>query len=36
MPTPYYVTFNQVKELGGKVKEGAKSVPLVYTTLYTP
>lgn len=30
MPTPYYVTFNQVKELGGKVKEGAKSVPLVY------
>lgn len=30
MPTPYYVTFNQVKQLGGKVKEGAKSVPLVY------
>lgn len=30
MPTPYYITFNQVKDLGGKVKEGAKSVPLVY------
>ena len=30
MPTPFYVTFNQVKQLGGKVKEGAKSVPLVY------
>ncbi len=30
MPTPYYVTFNQVKTLKGKVKEGAKSIPLVY------
>lgn len=30
MPTPYYVTFNQVNQLKGQVKEGAKSVPLVY------
>lgn len=30
MPTPYYLTYNQAKKLGGSVKEGAKSIPLVY------
>jgi antirestriction protein ArdC len=30
MPTPYYLTFKQVKDLKGKVKKGAKSIPLVY------
>jgi antirestriction protein ArdC len=30
MPTPYYVTFEQAKKLGGSVKKGAKAVPLIY------
>jgi len=27
---PYYLTFNQVKALGGRVKKGSKSFPVVY------
>jgi len=27
---PYYLTFNQAKELGGKVKKGAKSLQVIY------
>lgn len=34
MPTPYYLTFNQVKKLKGTVKKGAKSVPLVYYNFF--
>lgn len=29
-PTPYYLTPNQIKGLGGSIAKGAKSVPLVY------
>jgi antirestriction protein ArdC len=27
---PFYLTFNQAKSLGGKIKKGAKSIPVVY------
>ncbi len=27
---PYFLTFLQAKELGGKIKKGAKSIPVVY------
>jgi len=30
MPTPYYLTFNQIKDLKGELKKGSKGVPLVY------
>ena len=30
MPTPYYLTANQIINLGGQINKGAKSVPLVY------
>lgn len=29
-PEPYYLTFNQVKKLGGKVKKGSKARQVVY------
>jgi antirestriction protein ArdC len=28
--TPYYLTFKQAQELGGKVKKGSKSIPICY------
>lgn len=28
--SPYFLTFKQVKELGGSVKKGSKSIPLVF------
>lgn len=30
MKTPYYLTSNQIKKLGGFINKGSKSVPLVY------
>lgn len=30
MPTPFYVTANQIKTLKANIKKGAKTVPLVY------
>lgn len=27
---PYYLTFNQIKELGGKLKKGSKGMPILY------
>ncbi|TYB78345.1 ArdC family protein [Bizionia myxarmorum] len=30
MPTPYYLTGKQIKDLGGNIKKGSKTVPLVY------
>lgn len=32
--SPYWLTFNQAKELGGHVKKGAKSVPVVFWKVY--
>tara|TARA_R110002096_G_scaffold143681_5_gene299956 strand:+ start:675 stop:1574 length:900 start_codon:yes stop_codon:yes gene_type:complete len=31
---PYYLTFKQAKELGGTVKKGSKSVPVLYWNFY--
>ena len=28
--SPYYLTYKQVRDLGGKVKQGAKGVPIIY------
>jgi antirestriction protein ArdC len=33
-PIPYFLTFNQVKELGGKVKKGAKAEMVIYFKVY--
>lgn len=30
MPTPYYLTATQIEKLKGRIKKGAKSIPLVY------
>ena len=30
MTTPYYLTSTQMEKLGGRIKKGAKSIPLVY------
>jgi len=30
MPTPYYLTATQIDKMGGSIKKGSKSVPLVY------
>ncbi len=32
---PYFLTFHQVKELGGMVKKGAKSIPVIFYKLLT-
>lgn len=32
--SPYWLTFNQVKEMGGRVKKGSKSVPVVFWKIY--
>ena len=29
--SPYFITFNKAKALGGRIKKGAKSYPVVYT-----
>jgi len=31
--TPYFLTFNQIKKLGGHLKKGSKSVPIVFWTV---
>lgn len=34
--TPYYLTFKQAKELGGNVKKGEKSTPVIYWFVKQP
>jgi antirestriction protein ArdC len=33
-PIPYFLTFNQVKELGGKIRKGAEAKMVVYYKVY--
>ncbi|MFN8279024.1 MAG: zincin-like metallopeptidase domain-containing protein [Saprospiraceae bacterium] len=33
-PIPYFMTFNQVKELNGQIKKGAKAEMVIYFTVY--
>ncbi len=33
-PIPYFLTFNQVKELGGKIRKGAEAEMVVYYKVY--
>lgn len=33
-PIPYFMTFNQIKEQGGKIKKGSKAEMVVYFNLY--
>lgn len=33
-PIPYFVTFNQIKELGGTIKNGAKANMVIYFKVY--
>lgn len=33
LKNPYFLTFNQVEKLGGKVKKGAEGMPVVYFTM---
>lgn len=29
-PTPYFLTFKQAKEIGARIKKGAKSIPIIF------
>ncbi len=33
-PIPYFLTFNQVKEQGGRIKKDAKAVRVIYFDMY--
>ena len=33
-PIPYYMTFNQIKEEGGKIRKGSKAEMVVYFNVY--
>ena len=33
-PTPYFITFNQAKELGGNVKKGEKGTQIIFWKIF--